>query len=253
MWRKIRSNYLLKEILIYIGDRRKLNLIKYNNAMQAIVGLNLIDYRRCSGRYIIFEENGRGKEYNSYTDQLLYDGEYLKGKKNGEGKEYNYDGKLICEGEYKNGKIWEGKRIEFNYHENLIFECEYANGKRNGRGEIYNYEGKLIFVGEYKNGKRNGKGEEYDIYGNLIYEGEYINGKRNGKGKEYKDGKLIYEGEFKKGEKTGKLINDINNNKEKNYLFNRKWNVKEYDKNGNLVLEIINGNGEGKNMIQKEI
>ncbi len=57
MRRKIRSNYLLKKILIYIGDKRKLNLIKNNKKIQAIEGLDLIDFTRFSGRYII-EESG---------------------------------------------------------------------------------------------------------------------------------------------------------------------------------------------------
>ena len=34
----------------------------------------------------------------------MYDGEISKGVWNGKGKEYNEDGKLICEGEYLNGK-----------------------------------------------------------------------------------------------------------------------------------------------------
>ena len=103
MWRKIRSNYLLKEILIYIGDKRKFNLIKYNKKIQTIVGLNLIDFRRFSGRYII-EELGKIEEYNSYNDSLVFKGEYSNGKRNGEGKEYNEEDQLIFEGEYLNGK-----------------------------------------------------------------------------------------------------------------------------------------------------
>ena len=34
----------------------------------------------------------------------MYDGEYLNGLKNGKGKEYDYEGNLIFEGEYLNGK-----------------------------------------------------------------------------------------------------------------------------------------------------
>ena len=107
MWRKIRSNYLLKEILICIGDRRKLNLIKYNKKIQAIAGLNLIDFRRFSGRYIK-EEYGKIKEYNNYNDRLLFEGRYSDGKRNGKGREYNEEGQLIFEGEYLNGKKWNG-------------------------------------------------------------------------------------------------------------------------------------------------
>ena len=98
MWRTIRSNYLLKEILFYIGDRRKLNLIKYNKKIQEIAGLNLIDFRRFSGKYIK-EVCGGIEIYNSYNNSLIFEGEYSNGKRNGEGKEYNEKGKLIFEGE----------------------------------------------------------------------------------------------------------------------------------------------------------
>ena len=50
-----------------------------------------------------------------------------------------------------------------------------------------------------------------------------MNGLRHGIGKEYYDnGKIKYEGEFLKGE---------------------KWNIKRYDKNGNVLYEIENGKG----------
>ena len=45
------------------------------------------------------------------------------------------------------------------------------------------------------------------------------------KGKFYINEKLEYEGEF---------------------LFNRKWNGKGYDENGNVIYELKNGNGKVK-------
>jgi len=113
MWRKIKSNYLLKEILIYIVDRRKLNLIRYNKKIQAIVGIDLIDFRRFSGRYII-EGYGRLREYNSYNDRLIFEGGCSNGKRNGNGKEYNEEGQLIFEGEYLDGKRWKGIEKEYD-------------------------------------------------------------------------------------------------------------------------------------------
>ena len=91
---------------------------------------------------------------------------------------------------------WKWKIKEIYYNGKLIFEGEYLNGKRNGKGKEYNDNGKLIFEGEYLNGKRNGKGKEYDNNGKLIFEGEYLNGK-NGKGKEYEKMENKYEGEIK--------------------------------------------------------
>ena len=41
--------------------------------------------------------------------------------------EYNYNGILIFEGEYLNGKRWNGKGKEFSFGQ-LVFEGQYANG-----------------------------------------------------------------------------------------------------------------------------
>jgi hypothetical protein len=57
-----------------------------------------------------------------------------------------------------------------------------------------------------------------------LFEGEYLNDFRL-KGKKYIDGRLEYEGE---------------------YLWNKKWNGKGYDENGNKIYEIKNGTGKAK-------
>ena len=44
-------------------------------------------------------------------------------------KEKN-NGILEFEGEYLNGKRWNGKVKEYNDYGDLIFECEYLNGER---------------------------------------------------------------------------------------------------------------------------
>ena len=64
-------------------------------------------------------------------------------------------------------------------------------------------------------------GKEYNYDGELIFEGEYYND-RIFKGKLYVKGKLEYEGEF---------------------LFDKKWDGKGYDINGNIVFELKQGNG----------
>ena len=67
------------------------------------------------GKYIIYESDRKGKEYNSYDDELKYEGEYLNGERNGKGKEY--------------------------YYGFLIFDGEYLKGKRNGKGKKYHING----------------------------------------------------------------------------------------------------------------
>ena len=107
-------------------ETRKLKLVKYNKNLQNILNLNLINYKRQSGRYIIYEKDQKniGREFDSYTNEILFKGEYLNGERNGKGKEYYEDGKLK-------------------------FEGEYLNGKRNGKGKEYYDDGRLKFEGEY--------------------------------------------------------------------------------------------------------
>ena len=129
MLKKSKSIYFIKRLFTFVDEKNKLDIIKYNKNMQNILDICLINYKFFSDRYIIFEKNGKGKEYNNYNDTLVFEGEYLNGKSNGKGKEYYYDGRLR-------------------------FEGEYLNGKRNGKGKEYDRYGVLIFEGEYLNGNR---------------------------------------------------------------------------------------------------
>ena len=144
----IKSSYFIINLFKYVDDRAKLKIIKYNKYMQNLIDINLIKYKNFSGKYIIFEDDGKGKEYNGYSNKLIFEGEYLNRKKNGKGKEYYSDGTLEFEGEYINGKR-NGKGKEYHFEGGLIFEGEYFNGKRwNGKGY---YNGKIGF--EIKDGK----------------------------------------------------------------------------------------------------
>ena len=218
--------------------------------------------------YILKNNNngtGAGLEYY-YNGEFKFKGEYLNGKRNGKGIEYYNNGKKIFEGEYLNDLKWNGKGYdpsenliyelkngkgyikEYNkYEHNLEFEGEYLNGQKNGKGKEYYYNNKIKFEGEYLTGKKNGKGKEYDLDGVLEFEGEYLNGQRNGKGKEYYNNKLIFEGEYLYDYKIkGKLYINEKLEFEGEYLYNKKWNGKGYDENGNIIYELINGNGKVK-------
>ena len=172
--------------------------------------------------------------------KLHYECKYLNGLKNGKGREY-YNDKIIFEGEYKNGQKWCGKFYNLmnneyyeikegngyikKFHEShLNFEGYIKNGKENGKGKYYDYNnGRLIYDGEYLNGKWHGRGIRYD-YNGTKFDGIYLYDHKL-KGKEYINGRLEYEGE---------------------YLFNKKWNGKGYDENGNIIYELKNGNGKFK-------
>ena len=80
------------------------------------------------------------------------------------------------------------------------------------------------------NGEKNGEVKEYyPENGKLMFEGEYYYGHKR-KGREYINDKLEYEGE---------------------YLFNKKWNGKGYNEKGEIIYELINGNGKGKEFDSK--
>ena len=213
------------------------------------------------GEYLNGERNGKGKEYynseitsenifgnSDYSDE--YEKELIYSK---DSKDEDYRDSLntissvssdeeyiklhlIFEGDYLNGKKWNGKGYDQNH--NIIYEL------RNGKGYIREYDsyGCLLFEGEYSNGERNGKGKEYiREYGNdillgleekedflrnkLFFDGIYLyNHKRRGRAY-YKTGKIEYEGE---------------------YLFDKKWNGKGYDHKGNEVYILNDGNGKVK-------
>ena len=181
---------------------------------------------------IIYElKNGKG-----FVKSKLYEGEYLNGEKNEKGKEYDDYGKLIFEGDYKNGKKWTGKG-----YKNQIVVYELIDGK----GWVKNYsQDTLIYEGEYLNGEKNGIGKEYNYHNELEFEGEYLNGQKNGKGKEFSNNLVIFEGEYLYGEKIRGKEYDNNGNLqfEGDYLFGVKSNGIVYDKFGNIIYIINNGN-----------
>ena len=225
MLERIKSKNILKKIFKQIDDGKKLKILHYNKRIKNQINISLINYKLYSGRYIIYDEIGKGKEYNSHNNQLIYEGEFRNGKRNGDGKEYNENKLLVFYGFYLNGQRWIGKGKEYDKRGELIFEGDYLNGRINGKGKEYN-NGQLKFEGDYLNGKKNGKGKEFDKYGNLISEGEYLYNWKI-KGKEYTNGKLEFEGE---------------------YFFEKRWNGIVYDKNGKVIYELIDGKGKVKEL-----
>ena len=85
----IKSSYFVKVIFSHIFEGKKLKLIKYNKTMQSKIDISLINYKIYSCAYIIYEENGKGKEYDSYNDILIFEGNFINGERNGYGKEYS--------------------------------------------------------------------------------------------------------------------------------------------------------------------
>ena len=187
----IKSLYIRKNIFSYIYNKQGLNIIINSKKFQKIFDINIIDYKKVSGKYKIVGSYGITKVFALNGNYLLFEGKYLNGKRNGEGKEFK-NGKIIFKGEYLNGKR-NGEGSEYEYNK-LVFIGNYSDGKKKGKGKkIQN--SKIIFEGEYLNDKiwngkgynitgnlefeiKNGKGDIkcYDSNGNLEFNGEYLNG-----------------------------------------------------------------------------
>ena len=90
---------------------------------------------------------------------LKWIGYFNNGEKSNFGKLYNEEGKLIYEGEYKNG-IRNGEGIYY-YNNGLKYEGEFVNGLREGNGVFY-WEDGTRWEGPFKNNEMNGKGFFYD-------------------------------------------------------------------------------------------
>ena len=140
---KIKSKVNLNRTLLYLDEKIKLQLIKYNNDLKNKIDLNLYNYKVFSGRYILYETKGKGKEYCTDDDRLLF------------------------EGEFKNGERWKGKEYDIIYY----LRENYLNGEKR-KGKEYGVFKRLIFEGEYLHERRNGKGKEYDVDDNILFEGE---------------------------------------------------------------------------------
>ena len=260
----IKSSYILMMPFSLLHSHTKFKMVKYNKGLQKKLEMNIINYIEYSKTYIIYETNGKGKEYDKYTNKFIYEGEFLNGERTGKGKEYylnipaqyedeniyienmKNDRKLKFEGEYLQGKKWNGKgynkngnilyelkdgngyiREYFEYeYELLKFECQIRNGELNGKGKENSIFCQPIFEGDYLNGNKwngigyninsnkkyelkEGKGYFHEYYsnGNLKFEGNYLNGQRNGKGKEYyKNGRVKFYGEYIDGRRHGSGI-----------------------------------------------
>ena len=99
MLKNVKASYFLRVLFSYMDEKQKLELIRYNKSLQENMNISLINYKLFSGKYIEYESNSKGKEYN-YDNILLFEGEYLNGKR-WTGKGFNLKRKV--EYEIKNG------------------------------------------------------------------------------------------------------------------------------------------------------
>ena len=192
--------------------------------------------------------NGEWGWYKSGDDKnnIKYEGEIENGLPNGQGKITGPDGSEY-EGEFKDGRQnGQGKFVIFKGGEILLkYFGEFKNDFPNGQGTTTLFSGGEIvekYIGEHKNNRYHGQGSKTNKDGST-YIGEFKDGKRNGQGtKNFPDGRMII-GEYKEGKLDGQGTVTLANGRKfvGGFRKDKPWNVKVYDKKGNIIGEYMNG------------
>ena len=68
MLKNVKSIYMLKNILSYLYEKRKLELVQYSKKLQKKISISIINYKFFAHKYIIYETDRKAKEYHSYSD-----------------------------------------------------------------------------------------------------------------------------------------------------------------------------------------
>ena len=90
MFKNIKSTYFIKILFSYLDEKQKLKILKCSKSLQKDININIINYKHLARKYLIYESNGIGKEYDGYDNALLFIGEYINGQKNGMVKDMIY-------------------------------------------------------------------------------------------------------------------------------------------------------------------
>ena len=127
MLENIKSPFIIKKIFSHFHDNIELELIKYNKEFQNALNIDINNYKIFREISIILESDNKGKEYDNYNNKVIFEGEYKNLKRNGKGKEFGFDGNIKFEGEYLNGRRWNGKEDDKN--NKIMFEIKNGNGQ----------------------------------------------------------------------------------------------------------------------------
>eukprot|EP01091_Cochliopodium_minus_P008760 TRINITY_DN2038_c0_g1_i1.p1 TRINITY_DN2038_c0_g1~~TRINITY_DN2038_c0_g1_i1.p1 ORF type:complete len:1330 (-),score=374.41 TRINITY_DN2038_c0_g1_i1:37-3537(-) len=146
-----------------------------------------------------------GRGFCEWVDEgnfsWIYNGELFNGNPHGMGKKLDERNHVLWEGEWMEGKEWNGQGITENNE--FTFFGEYVEGKLHGHGKKFAKIGELIWEGDYRDGVEwsgSGSCQWTSRYGNVFkYKGMLQRKSPNGKGSIYLGDKLIWKGEWKEG------------------------------------------------------
>ena len=182
--------------------------------------------------YSKFLEGGEKWFFDGNEDtHVKYVGEIRSGTPHGNGI-MSHKGRKFYEGGFKNGD-YSGKG-SYTYKDGAKTIGEFEKGKLNGFGTYIWPKSSLgscareKYVGEFKNDEFANKGKLFFKNGQ-IFEGTFVNNLNFGKGtKTLPDGSKYVGIWFRKSEDTIPL-----------------WEIRGFDKDGKIILEISEGNGKG--------
>ena len=75
----MKSSYFIIKLFSFIDEKTKFEIIKYNKKFQKILNINIVNYKAFSGKYIVYDDNQKGKkgkEIDIYNNTLIFEGEY---------------------------------------------------------------------------------------------------------------------------------------------------------------------------------
>ena len=143
---------------------------------------------------------------NKYYDGEKFEANFIDGELNGLYREWCINGKLMTEGNYKNGKQ-EGLWIYYSFWDNcgfLEYEINYKDGLFHGLKKEFWENGQLKHKGYWSDGKKHGTHKFWYLGGALGREENYKDDKKHGLHKWWKsNGTLLSEEYYDEG----KLIN----------------------------------------------
>ena len=75
MLENLKSSFFIRKLFSYLLDEKVLNIAKYNKSLQNELNINFMNYKMFSGKYLVYEENGKGVRataVNLLGDDNLY-------------------------------------------------------------------------------------------------------------------------------------------------------------------------------------
>jgi antitoxin component YwqK of YwqJK toxin-antitoxin module len=201
---------------------------------------------KSEGNYKQGHREGIWKSYNCFSTQkpyhwILKDATPFKGSfYNGVWKYYSMDGKILIEGQYKEGLL-EGKYKEYFVNGKVKSEIVYKGDKKNGKEKDYFENGKIRLEKNYENGYLIGDYKQYYDNGQLRFVRNYKNGILwNEKSHYNRNGKPLPMGTLSEGVGTLNLYNNVGG-LSVTYTYNYGYKTgmcTEYYKSGAIKREV---------------